>query len=166
MADENGRGGCANTIAYLLVGFLVLMLVLSFFKGGRDDLPADAEAQVAGISDACPIVPMSPVEIETIVSAYEANEAAAQKTYGGRCLLVLGTIAEIDLDMLDEPVIRLAGEDIARPTVRLLDEASEQATFLTKGEETHFLCNEVSEFLGTPTLDGCLVVDPKPSPTP
>lgn len=109
---------------------------------------------------------MEPIEVGTIIAAYEANEASAQKTYGDRCLLIVGTVGEIELDVSDKPVIRLDGKEIIRPTVRLLDQAVEQATYLAKGEETHFLCNEVSEFLGTPNFDGCLVVDPKATPTP
>lgn len=155
---ERSRSG--NSIAFALIGFLVLLFLVSQCGGGRPEPAATEVADKSGGPQACPLVPMEPIKVETIAAAYEANEAAAQKQYGGRCLLILGTVEEIDLDMSDDPVIRLAGEDIARPTVRLLDEASEQATFLAKGEDTHFLCNEVSEFLGTPTFDGCIVIDP------
>lgn len=127
--------------------------------------PDQEQAEEVDLSQAaCPLVPMDPIKVDTIAAAYEANEAAAQEVYGDRCVLVLGTVEEIDLDMSDDPVIRLASQDMVRPTVRLLDQSSEQATLLSKGEETHFLCNDVSEFLGTPTFDGCLVVDPKAAP--
>jgi hypothetical protein len=170
MTDQDGKAGdrssAGNSIAFGLIGALVLLFLIS--KCGADSpasKPPEADASPDG-PEACALVPMEPIKVEAISSAYEANEAAAQKAYGDRCVLIVGIVEEVDLDMSDDPVIRLAGKDLVRPTVRLLDQASEQATFLAKGEETHFLCNEVSEFVGTPTFDGCLVVDPKAASTP
>jgi len=109
---------------------------------------------------------MEPTPIRVIAAAYEANEAAAQKQYGDRCILVQGIVMKITLDIGDEAVIYLAAEDFDEPRVRLLEGAQDQAVNLSKGDQALFLCNDISETLGTPVMDGCYVVLPEAEPTP
>lgn len=150
-----------RTLPFMIGGIAFLLAACSPSSTGGEAPPEVEPDQVA-----CPLQPMEPIDIEVIAAAYEANEAAAQKTYGGQCILVSGTVDEVTLDLSDEPVIRLAGKDFDQPRVRLLDAAQDQAAELAKGDKTLFLCNDVSEVLGTPVIDGCYVVFPKAQPTP
>lgn len=99
------------------------------------------------------------VTVAELIKAYSDNEAAAQQRYGGQTLRVTGRVESIDLDMSDEPVVHLKGsdEDLLSPTLRFSEGNAGSAASLVKGNSYTFLCTEVSEMMGTPTLRECVL---------
>lgn len=168
MSEDHGqskpRSSVANGVAYTLIGLMLLVFLLSQCDSDTPRAPDNDASSSSSSAEACPLVPMEPIPIRTIAAAYEANEAAAQKQFGDRCILVEGIVTKITLDIGDEAVIYLAADDFDEPRVRLLEEAQEQAVNLSKGDKRLFLCNDISETLGTPVMDGCYVVLPKAAP--
>lgn len=161
----NSFQSCMGCVGYGVLGIVALYAFGSLTSCDGEDEPAQVEsAAVTEDQRVCSYVPNEVVKIQTIADAYAANEAAAQLKFGDRCMLVSGIVDEVDLDMSDDPVIRLTGEAFDQPTVRLLDEAKPQAANLTKGQEVNFLCAQVSEFVGTPTLKDCYIVYPNAEP--
>ncbi len=115
-----------------------------------------------------PIVEVTALELS---SAFQKNEAKAQLTYEGKRVQVSGRVKDVDLDMLDQPVIKLAGggdvggmgisQDgkITDVSVNGLPKAT--AAEIDKGQELTVLCTEVSEIMGGPMVGGCSVVAAK-----
>lgn len=103
-----------------------------------------------------PAQPPLPVTARALADAYAANEAAAQTRYGDRPLLVSGTIAAIDLDLSNTPVVRLAGRNAFNTvSLNLTAEAQPKAAALKKGAMITATCDSVNEVIGSPILDGC-----------
>lgn len=134
---------------------LCLMLYACSAPPPKDDGQVDTDQE----GPLCPDLSNEPVQIETIAAAYAANEAAAQRDFGGRCLFVSGTVEDVRLDFMDEPVIELAGETANDASIRLAETAFASAADLTKGQKALFLCQEVNEFLGSPSLSDCYIVN-------
>lgn len=92
-------------------------------------------------------------------AAYEANEVAAQQRFGGQTLRVSGTIAEIGLDITDDPMIVFESGDRFSQTQAGFTKADADAIAgLSKGEALTVLCERVSEVAGTPILSRCTLV--------
>jgi hypothetical protein len=96
------------------------------------------------------------IQSAEIVKAYEANEAAAQARFAGKTLVVTGPVQSVDLDMSDDPVIRLSPEQYGDyASVYLVEADQPKAASLAKGQVITVTCQEVSEILGTPMLKDC-----------
>jgi hypothetical protein len=143
----------AGIAAAVLVGLAVIGAIVSPETqnaaspsgGSADAQPPSAAAISVGAAE--------------LYRAYEANEQAAQLQYGGQPLLISGTIASIELDSLDEPMVSLQADDMfAEVTLHFSSDAANQTAALRQGDWLTAQCNEVTEFLGAPQLDDCSIV--------
>lgn len=93
-----------------------------------------------------------------LAAAFEANEVAAQQTYGDRPLLVTGRVTGISLDFMDNPVVQLNGvNQFLDAQADLKDKAV--AAGLQKGQEVTLLCQELSEVISAPMLGNCELIE-------
>lgn len=135
----------------VIVGILILIIIIGLAAG---DPKAGGGESVKKAAD--PAKPPVEVTARELFAAYEANEAAAQQTYGDQPLLVSGTISAIELDALDDPVVRLAtSNQFMSATANLTEESQKQASSLAKGAKIKLLCSDVSEVVGMPQLKDC-----------
>lgn len=143
-------GKVLGIIALVIVGLIVLGAV---FGGG--DKTATTTAGADQQSAATPPVEVSARNLE---AAYAANEAAAQKQYGGKPLLVSATIKSIDLGLGDEPYLVLVGSnEFMGPQAHLDDVSQAKAGSLSKGQKVSLLCQDVSEIMSMPMLKDCAI---------
>lgn len=143
---RNGAFGC--------LGILVVLGVIGALAAPEDK--GGAEKGQAATAAAPAATPPLAVTARELFAAYEANEAAAQETYGGRSLAVTGVIDKIDLDMSDEPVVMLrTSNQFMSARAELLDASQPKAKSLTKGQKITMVCGGVGEVMGIPMLSDC-----------
>jgi hypothetical protein len=95
-----------------------------------------------------------------LAAAYENNEAAAQQKFGGKLVEVTGVIDGVELDISDDPVVKLAtSNQFLSASVYLTEETQGQAASYSKGEQRTFLCEDVSEVISIPQLKECVPVE-------
>ncbi|HEX8583039.1 MAG TPA: zinc ribbon domain-containing protein [Allosphingosinicella sp.] len=135
------------------VGLIVLLVIIGMiFGGGSED---GAETGSAGETKAAE-VQATPVSARQLAAAYEANEAAAQQQYGNKPLLVTGTVAGVELDFSDKPMLKLQGTNQFLDVQADLDEESQKkASSISKGQSITLRCTGVSEVMSIPMLKGC-----------
>jgi tRNA_anti-like/Uncharacterised protein family UPF0547 len=134
----------------IVLGVVVALGVLGSLMGGGTGGKATAPEQAAQAEQ--PLV----VTARELESAYSANEAAAQKKYGGHLLQVTAVIKSIDLGLGDKPFLVVSGSNqFMGPQLHLSDASQAKASSLAKGQEITAICTSVSEVIGTPLLDGC-----------
>ncbi len=127
-------------------GAIALLFVVIKVSPAAPEAPAPAPR---GIISASP---------EELRAAYDANEAAAQLRYGNAVLIVEGKVASIQLDVMNEPVIKLeTSRAYDEVSVNLTETEQSSAANLVKGQTVKVQCDEVSEVLGTPVLRECFV---------
>ena len=96
------------------------------------------------------------VSAAQLARAYDDNEAAAQRDYGGRPLFVAGKVSGVDLDIVDNPVVQLDGTGMFQDVhANLTDSDKPKAADLHKGQSVDLLCQDVSEVIGSPILKDC-----------
>ncbi|WP_206364219.1 SHOCT domain-containing protein [Sphingomonas sp. UV9] len=148
IAPEKKKSGAAKGCGILVLALIVLALIGMIAGGKGADSSTSAET-------AATVQPVA-VTAQQLFAAYDANEAAAQQTYGDKPLLVTGTVAGVDLGVTNEPHVLLRTSNEFMNAQATLTEASEpQATGLSKGQSITLLCAKVSEVIGTPMLSEC-----------
>ena len=81
---------------------------------------------------------------------------AATARYGDKVLAVTGTVAGIDLDFMNEPVVKLVSPNQFLPVQADFDKADAGAVGArAKGQKVTVTCGKLSEALGAPLLDDC-----------
>jgi hypothetical protein len=148
-APDKKTGGIAKGCGILVLIVIGLAVLGSLLGGGEK-------------KDASPVAAASkpPIEVtaEQLFRAYQANEAAAQQAYGDSPLLVSGTIAGVDLDIGDNPIVKLrTSNEFMSAQAALADSAKPRAAQLSKGERITLRCESVSEVIGTPMLRDCVI---------
>ncbi len=139
----------------LIIGLAIVLFVLS--RCGKDVI-AEQDAQTARLVSA-EAAPGYQVSARELFRAYAANEAAAQEQYGNRILDVSGTVESVDLDLTDEPVVRLETENqFMSAMVNLIDIEKPKAAALAKGQAIIVRCAKVREVVGSPALDDCAII--------
>lgn len=142
-----------------LSGWLKVLIILGLLIGaglrieGHPRHSSDQSADTSSSSDG-----EAPLQVSSInlSQAYSANEVAAQKTYGGHVLDVSGTVTGITLDIVDAPVIQLAGVNMFLPVqARFSGQYSDQISNLTKGQQITVRCSSVTEVISEPMLSDC-----------
>lgn len=157
-APRRRSGGGLST----LLGAAAVVLVIGYLasssgtKSGSDAAPPRDEALA--------IMEMRPGAVKVtaaeLYQAYEANEAAAQAQFSGRLLEVSGTVAGVDLDIKDDPVVKLAvNNPFDNAHVSLIDAEKSKAAGFAKGQKIIFLCQGIREIIGTPMLSNCIVAE-------
>ena len=96
-----------------------------------------------------------------LFNAYQNNEASAQGYFGGRKLLVSGTVDKVTLDFMDDPVVGLrTPNQFMTAQAALADGAKNEAGNFSPGDKVQLLCEDVSEAVGTPMLKDCRTAPP------
>lgn len=146
-------GGCGVPV-FVGVPLLLLFVIFLANMGGNESQPLDPANEAAGIASLqSSALPVTATELQ---QAYEANEAAAQERYGNRVLAVTGEVESIDLDISDDPVIRLKTADrFSDAMVRLVEGDEHHATLLAKGQQITVICRKLGEIMGSPSLRDC-----------
>lgn len=142
-----------------MIRALPLITIAAATLSGCSPQPMSSDPQTddgsASTEAACEAALSEATNIDALFAAYEANEATAQRDYGGRCLLVVGIVDSVELDISDEPFIVLRTVEGETSNARLQEIAFAAAANVTKGELAYLLCRDVSEFLGSPSLHEC-----------
>ena len=159
------KRGCGFWIAIglaVFVGLIVLgMIIQAVDPEGVERRAAEQEAadrEEAQVEAQSAVDNAIQVTSRELAAAYEANEVAAQQSYGGRPLLVTGRVEGITLDFMDNPVVQLPGvNQFLSVQATLNDEKA--AAALSQGQEVRLLCQEISEVISAPMLDDCELVE-------
>lgn len=100
--------------------------------------------------------PAYAVTATELFNAYQANEAAAQEAYGDRLLDVTGTVAGVDLDLFDNPIVLLeTPNQFMSAQAKLARDARGSASSFVQGQQVTLRCESLSEVIGTPMLREC-----------
>lgn len=136
----------------ILIAIIVFLMVIGALVGGKD---AKSPAAPGGDATAAAVAPTK-VTANELFEAYQANEAAAQGQYGDRPLLVSGTVDGVDLDMTNDPVVKLkTSNEFMSAMANLTDASKPKASGLSKGGKVSLLCKNVGEVMGMPQLRDC-----------
>ncbi len=167
--DSPKKKGCLFYLA-IIFGVLVFLVVVGAIFGPAEEEQAKIDADKAAEQvleaerqqeEAISIRDTAiKVTVSELFNAYENNEAAAQQQYGGKLLEVTGKVDGVDLDFSDTPIVKLATSNQFLPaSLYFTEEAQSQAASLSKGENRTFLCEDISEIIGTPQLKECVLAD-------
>lgn len=98
------------------------------------------------------------VTARDLYAAYEANEIAADDTYGGKTIRVTGKVRRARKSPSGEPVISLTGDGfLGSVDCYVREEHSGAAARLRKGKPATLVCSGAEPFLGDPRLRNCIV---------
>lgn len=148
-APAKRKMGCGT-----MAGIGLVALIGIYMIGANGVEKQEAEARKAVESG--PSVKVTPEELR---AAYEANEAAAQKTYGGQVLEITGKVDSIALDISDDPVVHFATSNRFDQVHASFEGADgTRAADLVKGQTITLRCGEITEVIGTPILRKCIFV--------
>lgn len=89
-----------------------------------------------------------------LVAEYKANEARADAKFKGKLIELSGTVEGVDSDLMDKPVVKLAGGEMFQ-SVHLNDVAKDVAVNLNKGDAVTFICTGNGEIIGSPMMRQC-----------
>ncbi len=150
-AAKRGGLSCIGVI----IGLAIVVFMLS--KCGEGVI-AEQDAQTARLVSA-DSAPGTQVSARELFRAYAANEAAAQEQYGNRILDVTGTVDSVNLDLTNEPVVRLETDNqFMSAMVNLIDSEKPKAAGLSKGQTIMVRCAGVNEIIGSPALQDCAII--------
>src|SRR3546814_4748482 len=89
-----------------------------------------------------------------------SSDVCSSDLYGGLLLEVTGTVDGVDLDLMDDPIVKLAaGDRYDHADVSLIEAEKYKAAGFAKGQKIIFLCQGISEVIGTPILSNCIVAE-------
>lgn len=143
-AAEKPKAGKGCATGGAIVGVLIAVYFIAGGGAGEKDAAPDAAR------------PEMRVTAQELFAAYQDNEARAQQTYGGSRLVVTGTVAGVDLDLTDDPVVKLqTSNQFMSASASLADESKDRAGSLSKGQQVTLTCESVGEVVGTPMLRDC-----------
>ncbi len=110
-------------------------------------------------------VPATQVTSVQLAQAFQANEVAAQKAYGGGQVLdVTGIVTGIVLDFLDRPTLHLEGANEFLPVQAQFDKSfGNQISGLSKAQQITVRCASLTSVISAPMLSDCSLVN-TPSP--
>lgn len=95
------------------------------------------------------------VTAEQLFAGYAENEVAADAVYRQSDLRVSGTVEAVQLDMMDDPVVLLAGDGFMHVQARGLPR--DDVMRLRKGDQVALLCIGSGASLGSPMLAECSI---------
>jgi hypothetical protein len=111
---------------------------------------------VTPVADTRPEYQVTPKEL---VEAYDANEAAAQARFEPYILVVSGIVAGVDLDLTNDPSVKLVSPNrFQQVQANLVDSSKPVAATLQKGAAIKLRCDKVMEVIGTPVLRDCAII--------
>lgn len=141
--------GCIGVILFIIV----LIAMLSMCSGDKSE------------NSSKPSGPPVDVTAADLSKAFQTNEAKAKLDYDGKTLNVSGAVKEIDLNIADNPVIKLRGSGDAygmglNSDGKITDVSAngltkEDAAKINKGQKVTLTCGSVDEVMGGPQLQNC-----------
>lgn len=141
-------GKTGKIVLGVVAGLAVLAAVGSI--GGKG--PKDGAAN--GAAD----VPATPVTAIALWRAFDANEVAAQGKYGNGPVQVTGMIAAVELDLFNNPVVRLKTPNQFQPvSVSFTKDDAKAVSALSTGDMFTATCAKLSEVAGAPQLEECTI---------
>lgn len=163
---EKKKKGClfyGFIILAVIIGLGVLGIIFSPTEEEKKEMALEKEAEDAAEAkrqeQAAQEERDSAIKVTAseLFDAYDNNEAAAQQRFGNKLVEVTGVIDGVELDISDDPVIKLAtSNQFMSASVYLTAETKSQAAYYQKGETRSFLCKEVSEVISIPQLKDCV----------
>lgn len=146
MADEvKSKKKSAGIGCVVLIGIIA---AIGIFGGGGEQKDAPIIDEASAIA----------VTAEQLFNAYQDNEARAQQTYGGKVLKVTGAVQSVDLGLTNKPTISLVSpNEFMAVTLQSSESVTKVAPSLNKGDEITAVCGGVTEVVGRPILDGCVI---------
>lgn len=133
------------------LGALVVIVVIGESLG---DAPKDGAASEAAAAPA----PALAITARELHEAFAANEVAAKARFDGQALAVTGVVQAVELDLLDNPQVRLAaGNDFEWVVASFEKDDAAVTGALSKGQEITLRCETVTEVIGNPMLDDCQI---------
>jgi hypothetical protein len=152
-ANSAKNRGCGFGLMAGLAVFVVLAIIATEFGPTKEERAArDAEEARHAEQEATNVTAMQ------LWQAYEANEPAAQQAYGDKPLRITGTVDGVQLDFSDEPFVTLAtGNMFQSVQLQFANPSDPAIPGLRKGNQVTAVCTDVSEVVGTPILDGCVL---------
>ncbi len=139
-----GRGPLTNGLLGCLAMIAIVVILATVVRPGSTPT---ASGPAIGVS------------AQALDAAFRADEGAAQARYGNHVLEVTGTIAVIQLGIVDGPFVMLAGRSASRgPQVSLTRDSRGRAGALVRGQAIRLRCGGVSAIAGTPMLRECVIL--------
>jgi len=139
--------GCAG-----LVGLFLLLGLI-----GSINSPSNTSGSTSGGQE---VSQQSVVDIQVtsveLAQAYEANEVAAQNTYGDKTLEVTGVVKGITLDFANDPVLQMQGvNEFLSVQASFDDTYKDRLSQISKGETVVIRCTRITEVISAPMLSDC-----------
>jgi hypothetical protein len=117
---------------------------------------AGCDMETAGMGGAPRPSSTGVLTAEELRQAFALNEVSAAARFDGQALKVSGAIEAIELDIMDNPVVRLkTAEPFSTVAATFPKEAKGRIGGLAQGQEITVLCMKVTEVIGMPLLDEC-----------
>src|SRR5665213_1932428 len=139
----SGKRGLIGLVAVVVIGAVVWMA-----------WPSSSPTPTNSSNDA-PAMQVSAIEL---AQAFQANEVAAQKRYGGQTLDVTGIITGVVLDFMNDPVIHLAGvNEFLAVQASFPKSAGDQLGQLSKGQQITVRCSSLTSVISAPMLSDCVL---------
>lgn len=158
-AKKRGCGFWLLIGAGVLVGLTVIGM-LNPQPRDRDERGTEVASESGGAAAPAAEAPVEALAVTAteLADAYSANEVSAQARFGDQAVRVTGTIEAVELDFMDEPVVRLGTGEMFRHVSAYFGEAQAAATAgLAKDQQVVLLCGRVRESMGNPQLDNCVI---------
>lgn len=91
-----------------------------------------------------------------LAAAFQANEVAAQRRFGGKLLEVQGRVSAIELDLFENPIVSFeTGMPAVVTQAQFPKNESTATSQLSIGSDITFWCADITEVLGNPQLSDC-----------
>jgi hypothetical protein len=155
--SSSAAKGC-GVILLVLVVLAIIGAVFGDKKAGVASNTAQpaADASTAATAEVDAADAATKVTVTQLFNAYDNNEAAAQRAFDGRSLLVTGTLDKVDLDMFDKPELLLkTPNQFMSAHADLVEADQSKAADLRRGQPVTLLCDKVSEVMSIPMLKDC-----------
>lgn len=152
------KRGCGFWVMVLLGSLVGLAILGSIFGPSKEEMAAIEAKEEASRTAAAKAQREAAIKVSAVqlFRAYQANEARAQRDYGGNLLEVTGTVDGVALDFSDEPFVTLVTDNQFMSAQAELTKAAQAASAdLSKGQKITLLCQGVSELAGRPMLKEC-----------
>jgi hypothetical protein len=142
----SGKRGILGLLAILVIAGIAAWLAWSNSQTAASGNSSSGDDSVSAMSVTAP----------ELAQAFQANEVAAQKKYGGKVLDVTGTTSGSILDFLDRPVIHLNGISEFLPVQAQFDKSfGDQLSKLSKGQKITVRCMSLTSIVSAPMLSDC-----------
>lgn len=154
--------------AICVLFFLLFVGIAAFSTTGKSDATNTASSS-AGVTDSSP-APVLSVTAPKLFIDYQSNEVQADNIYKGKRLAVRGMVTSIQKDFMNNIVVALGTtNEFMSVDARLVQDESEKAAQLQRGEIVNVVCDGGGMVVQSPQLENCVfqtVTDSQRAPAP